>query len=314
MAELPNSIQVTALSKSFAEVRAIEDLSFQVEPGEIFGLVGPDGAGKTTTLRVLAGVLKADRGSVIVGGHDVASDPRMLKRDISYMPQRFGLYEDLTVDENIRFCADLFGVPRKLRQDRAARLLAACDMSEFRGRLAGRLSGGMKQKLGLVCALIHAPRVLLLDEPTTGVDPVSRREFWNMLYVLVSEGVAVLSSTAYLDEAERCHRVALLYRGRMLMCDSPKGLRDAVKGSVVSILSNQARQMQELLAGDARFAQSVLVGNALHVFVDDAMVRIPQLESSLRAGGVGYEEIAQVAPTIEDLFVHAVTAEAGHRH
>ena len=312
MTELSNSIQVMGLSKSFADQPAIEDLSFQVEPGEIFGLVGPDGAGKTTTLRILAGVLKADRGSVIVGGHDVASDPQTLKRDISYMPQRFGLYEDLTVDENIRFCADLFGVRRKLRQDRATRLLAACEMSEFRGRLAGKLSGGMKQKLGLVCALIHAPRVLLLDEPTTGVDPVSRREFWNMLYALVSEGVAVLSSTAYLDEAERCHRVALLYRGRMLMCDSPKGLRDAVKGSVISIISNQARQVQELITGDARFAHSVLVGNALHVFVDDAGVRIPELESSLSAGGISYEEIAQVAPTIEDLFVHAVTSEVGH--
>jgi len=312
MTELSNSIQVMGLSKSFADQPAIEDLSFQVEPGEIFGLVGPDGAGKTTTLRILAGVLKADRGSVIVGGHDVASDPQTLKRDISYMPQRFGLYEDLTVDENIRFCADLFGVRRKLRQDRATRLLAACEMSEFRGRLAGKLSGGMKQKLGLVCALIHAPRVLLLDEPTTGVDPVSRREFWNMLYALVSEGVAVLSSTAYLDEAERCHRVALLYRGRMLMCDSPKGLRDAVKGSVISIISNQARQVQELITGDDRFAHSVLVGNALHVFVDDAGVRIPELESSLSAGGISYEEIAQVAPTIEDLFVHAVTSEVGH--
>lgn len=312
MSDRTNSVQVTGLSKSFAGVRAIEDLSFQVEPGEIFGLVGPDGAGKTTTLRILAGVLKADRGSVIVGGHDVARESQDLKRDISYMPQRFGLYEDLTVDENIRFCADLFGVSRKLRHERAARLLEACEMSGFRGRLAGKLSGGMKQKLGLVCALIHAPRVLLLDEPTTGVDPVSRREFWNLLYALVSEGVAVLSSTAYLDEAERCHRLALLYRGRMLMCDSPRGLRDAVSGAVVAIISSQARQAQELLASDAPFAQSVLVGNALHVFVDDAAARIPEMESRLRAGCVSYEEIVEAAPTVEDLFVHAVTAEARH--
>jgi ABC-2 type transport system ATP-binding protein len=310
MREFTNSVLVTGLSKSFANVHAIENLSFHVEPGEIFGLVGPDGAGKTTTLRILAGVLKADRGSVIVGGHDVVRDPQNLKRDISYMPQRFGLYEDLTVDENVRFCADLFGVARKLYRERAARLLEACEMSAFRNRLAGKLSGGMKQKLGLVCALIHAPRVLLLDEPTTGVDPVSRRELWNLLYALVSEGVAVLSSTAYLDEAERCHRLALLYRGRMLMCDSPARLKDGVKGAVVSIVSSQARLVQELLTGIESFEQSLLVGNALHVFVNDAAFKVPELARRLDAAGITYEEIGEVAPTIEDVFVRAVTSEA----
>src|SRR3984957_21244631 len=178
---------VRDLVKDFPGVRAIDHLSFEVAPGEIFGIVGPDGAGKTTTMRILAGVLAPDAGTASVARCDVVADPEGVKHVITYMPKRFGLYEDLTVDENIRFYADLFGVTRKAREDRAAPLLTACGMSQFRTRLAGNLSGGMKQKLGLVCALIHTPRVLLLDEPTTGVDPVSRREFWNMLYVLVSE-------------------------------------------------------------------------------------------------------------------------------
>ena len=206
------AIVAEGLTKSFPGVVAVDHLSFDVRPGEIFGLVGPDGAGKTTTLRMLAGVMPPDEGSAIVAGSDVVRDPEGAKHHLSYMPQRFGLYEDLTVDENIRFYADLFGVKRKERDQRAPELLRAAGMSEFRNRLAGKLSGGMKQKLGLACALIHRPKVILLDEPTTGVDPVSRRDFWRILYELIAEGVGILTSTAYLDEAERCHRVALLHK------------------------------------------------------------------------------------------------------
>src|SRR5208282_4359358 len=177
-------------------------LSFEVYAGEIFGLVGPDGAGKTTALRMLAGVMGADSGSAVIAGCDVVRDPEGAKPLLSYMSQRFGLYEDLTVDENIRFFADLFGVRRKQRVQRSQELLAAAGLSEFRSRLAGNLSGGMKQKLGLVCALIHTPQVILLDEPTNGVDPISRRDFWRILYSLLDKGVAILTSTSYLDEAE----------------------------------------------------------------------------------------------------------------
>ena len=183
------AIVVSGLGKQFGDVRAVDRLSFEVQPGEIFGLVGPDGAGKTTTLRMLAGVLTPDAGAATVAGHDDSpNDPEGAKHDLSYMPQRFGLYEDLTVDENIRFYADLFGVKRKEREQRSAELLAAAGLGEFRSRLAGNLSGGMKQKLGLVCALIHTPRVILLDEPTNGVDPVSRRDFWRILYSLGRRG------------------------------------------------------------------------------------------------------------------------------
>ena len=185
---IPPAIIVSSLSKHFGEVRAVDGLSFEVYAGEIFGLVGPDGAGKTTTMRMLAGVLSADSGSAQVAGCDVVRDPERAKFQLSYMSQRFGLYEDLTVDENLRFYADLFGVVRKQRERRSQELLAAAGLSDFRSRLAGNLSGGMKQKLGLVCALIHTPKVLLLDEPTNGVDPVSRRDFWRILYSLLAEG------------------------------------------------------------------------------------------------------------------------------
>ena len=196
----------------------------------------------------------------------MVADPEGVKHLISYMPQRFGLYEDLTVDENIRFYADLFGVRRQDREARAGELLKACGMSEFRARLAGKLSGGMKQKLGLVCALIHTPRVLLLDEPTNGVDPVSRREFWAMLYSLVGQGVTVVNSTAYLDEAERCHRVALLHQGRLLFCDSPARLKSRLQGSVVSIVSSEARRVRDELAA-AEGVSSVSAGRRRGSFV-----------------------------------------------
>ena len=225
-----STVVIRDLVKDFPGVRAIDHLNFDAAPGEIFGIVGPDGAGKTTIMRILAGVLPPDAGTATVARCDVVADPEGVKHLISYMPQRFGLYEDLTVDENIRFYADLFGVRRRDREARAAELLRACGMPEFRARPAGKLSGGMKQKLGLVCALIHTPRVLLLDEPTNGVDPVSRREFWAMLYSLAGQGVTVINSTAYLDEAERCHRIALLHQGRLLFCDAPAHLKSQTPG------------------------------------------------------------------------------------
>jgi ABC-2 type transport system ATP-binding protein len=304
------AIIVSRLGKRFGNVQAVDQLSFDVQPGEIFGLVGPDGAGKTTTMRILAGVLTPDSGSAMVAGHDVRIDPEGAKRDLSYMPQRFGLYEDLTVDENIRFYADLFGVHRKEREQRSAELLAAAGFAEFRRRLAGNLSGGMKQKLGLVCALIHTPRVILLDEPTNGVDPVSRRDFWRILYSLVAQGVAILTSTSYLDEAERCHRVGLLYRGRMLFCDQPEELKKRFPGGVVAVHSADPERVRTALSGVDAARSVLLVGDHVHVFVDDAGRRLGELSACLDAAKVSYDSIEQVAPTIEDLFVSAVEGEA----
>jgi ABC-2 type transport system ATP-binding protein len=278
------AVAVEDLTKRFGSTTAVDRLRFTVGTGEVFGLVGPDGAGKTTAMRMLAGVMTPDGGSAAIAGHDVVRDPEGVKNRISYMPQGFGLYEDLTVDENIRFYADVFGVRRRERDERAGRLLAASGMTQFRDRLAGQLSGGMKKKLGLTCALIHTPRVLLLDEPTTGVDPVSRRDFWRILYGLVAGGVAVVVSTAYLDEAERCHRLALLHQGRLLPCDTPAGLKAGMPGAV-----------------------------GVHLVVDDAPRRVPELRARLHGAAVPFSDVAVVVPTVEDVFVASVGAasEAG---
>ena len=304
-----SDIEGRDLVKTFGDLVAVDRLSFSVRRGEIFGLVGPDGAGKTTTMRMLAGILPPDSGGVVVAGCDVVANPESVKSCISYMPQRFGLYEDLTVDENIRFYADLFGVKRKARDERALPLLAACGMSRFRSRLAGNLSGGMKQKLGLVCALIHTPRVLLLDEPTNGVDPVSRREFWGMLYSLLGQGVTILNSTAYLDEAERCNRLALLNKGRLLLCDEPERLKATMSGAVLSIVSREARDLRNELRHAPGVTGTVLVGDAIHVFVDDGPHRLAEITRRLDAAGIEYQEATQVPPSIEDLFVFATTSE-----
>ena len=310
---IPAAILVSSLSKRFGEVRAVEGLSFEVHAGEIFGLVGPDGAGKTTTMRMLAGVLSADSGSAQVAGCDVVRDPERAKFQLSYMSQRFGLYEDLTVDENLRFYADLFGVVRKQRERRSQELLAAAGLGDFRNRLAGNLSGGMKQKLGLVCALIHTPKVLLLDEPTNGVDPVSRRDFWRILYSLLAEGVAILASTSYLDEAERCHRVGLLHQGRMLFCDRPEDLkRSSPAKSWRCTRRSRGRCARRWRARQA-CAAHCWWATASILFVDEAARRLPDLRARLESAGVVYDSIQPVAATIEDLFVSAVESAAGGR-
>jgi ABC-2 type transport system ATP-binding protein len=305
------AIEISGLTRRFPGVVAVDRVSFDVDAGEIFGLVGPDGAGKTTMLRMLAGLLAPSEGKALVAGSDVARQPAEVQKQMSYMPQRFGLYEDLTVDENIRFYADLFGVPRARREERATRLLAAAGMSPFRGRLAGKLSGGMKQKLGLVCALVHTPRVLLLDEPTNGVDPVSRREFWEILYSLQLEGVTILISTSYLDEAERCQRVGLLNEGRLLLCDTPEALKRGLRGALIAVNSPEPRAARDALEGTEGVSTAVLVGDGVHLVVDDGPRRIPQLRERLAAAGVPVDEISEAVPSIEDLFVSVVGRDSG---
>jgi ABC-2 type transport system ATP-binding protein len=306
MSSDPNAIEVRELTKSFPGVLAVDHLSFSVSKGEIFGLVGPDGAGKTTTMRMLAGVMAPDSGGATVAGFDVVKSPEAAKHKLSYMPQRFGLYEELTVDENIRFYARMFGVKTGERENRAVVLLEAAGMGEFRNRLAGKLSGGMKQKLGLVCALIHTPEVILLDEPTNGVDPVSRRDFWRILYSLLDQGVTILVTTAYLDEAERCHRIALLHEGNMLFCDTPAQLKENFPGSVLSVVTGDPRGISGLLEGNDGISSMMIVGDGLHLVVNDSKRMIPELHSIITAAGLPFDEIEQITPTVEDLFVEAV--------
>ena len=297
------AIDVRGISKKFALHTAVSRLSFSVAPNEIFGLVGPDGAGKTTTMRMLAGVLRPNNGAVFIDGVNVINEPELAKTRFSYMPQRFGLYDDLTVDENIRFYSDIFGIPDKLREERTTRLLAASDMGQFRRRLAGQLSGGMKQKLGLTCALIHTPKIVLLDEPTTGVDPVSRRDFWRILYDLREEGVTIVISTAYLDEAERCHRLALLYEGELLECDTPQALKRHMPGAILSVVSKNSRGIRDVLGRCEGVLNTMLVGDSVHIVVDDAERRLSPIEKALTASGLPFETPVRTAPTIEDLSV-----------
>jgi ABC-2 type transport system ATP-binding protein len=220
-------IETRDLTRRFGELVAVDHLNLAVERGEIFGLVGPDGAGKTTTLRMLCGLMDPSEGSASVAGFDVVRQSQAVKDQIGYMAQRFGLYQDLTVEENMAFYADLFGITGADREALSARLLRMTRMEPFRGRQAGRLSGGMKQKLALMCTLLHRPQILFLDEPTNGVDPVSRRDFWAILYQLLKDGITVFMTTAYLDEAERCNRVGLMHRGKLIRCEAPEAMRQA---------------------------------------------------------------------------------------
>jgi ABC-2 type transport system ATP-binding protein len=220
------TIKASALTRRFETLTAVDNLDLEIEEGEIFGLVGPDGAGKTTTMRLLTGILDPTAGEGWVNGKHIVKEAESLKDDIAYMSQRFGLYEDLTVIENINFYADIYCVPPKERKDKIERLLGFSNLTPFKKRLARNLSGGMKQKLGLACALIHTPKVLFLDEPTNGVDPVSRRDFWQILYQLLKEKVTILFSTSYLDEAERCKRVGLIHKGRLLKCADPAKIKE----------------------------------------------------------------------------------------
>ena len=302
------AVRVQALAKRFGAVQAVRDVSLSVQRGEIFGLVGPDGAGKTTTLRMLAGVLQPDAGSIELDGVDVLRNAEAAKLHLSYMPQRFGLYDDLTIAENIFFYAELFGIPRRQRLQRSKELLDAAGLAGFERRRAGQLSGGMKQKLGLVCALIHTPRVLLLDEPTTGVDPVSRRDFWAILYSLREQGVTIVMATEYMDEAERCTRLALFHAGEVRYCDTPARLKAAMPGALLAVSAAPPGALRDVLAAQPGVLGVLLMGDRVHVRVDDAAQRTPQLQAVLRAHDLGSARIDPAEPGIEDVFVALLSA------
>lgn len=230
---MPPAIEFRNVVRKFGELTAVDHLSLKIEPGEVFGLVGPDGAGKTTSLRMICGLMDPTEGEVLIDGEPVSQNIDAVKDKIGYMAQRFGLYQDLTVEENLFFYSDLFGVTGNEREKLMAELLEMTRMAPFRQRPAGNLSGGMKQKLALMCTLLHHPKILFLDEPTNGVDPVSRRDFWVILRRLVDDGLTLMVSTAYLDEAERCDRVGLLYKGRMIHCETPAALKEQFQASTL---------------------------------------------------------------------------------
>ena len=305
------AVSLRSLTRRFGELTAVAALSLEVKQGELFGVVGPDGAGKTTLLRMLAGVLPPSEGSAIVLGHDVGEDPERVKHDIAYMAQRFGLYEDLTVRENIVFYADLYRVPKAERAKRLQRLYAFSRLGEFETRLAGKLSGGMKQKLSLCCALIHHPRILLLDEPTFGVDPISRRDLWLILHEMVAEGVTIIVTTSYLDEAERCDRVAMLHEGQLLALDTPLELQRSLGGVMYAVHGEPARTARDVARSVSGVRAATLFGDQLHVLAN-ADVEASALQASMTQRGITVDRIAAIDASLEDVFISLVESHDRH--
>lgn len=297
------AIRTQGLQKRFGAVTAVEGLSLAVPGGELFGLVGSDGAGKTTTLRMLAGIMEPSGGEAFVLGRNMSSQAESVRGEIGYMSQRFGLYPDLTVLENLRFYADIQMIPRRERAGRIEELLAFSKLAPFKQRWAGKLSGGMKQKLGLACALVHKPRVLLLDEPTNGVDPVSRRDFWRILHLLLTQGVTIVVATAYLDEAERCGRVGLMHKGKLLACDTPRELKRLVKGGVLELVTGEPRRAVRLLSGVFPTGSVVLFGEKLHLYAPQPEQAQRIAAQKLKEAGLELVQVRRVEPSLEDLFV-----------
>ena len=304
------AIAAEGLTKNFGELTAVDSLTVAVRPGEIFGLVGPDGAGKSTSLRMLATIMDPDAGSARIAGFDTRTEAAAVKDHLAYMSQRFGLYQDLTVGENIDFYADLYGMSYKGRRERIGELLDFSHMRPFIDRQAGKLSGGMKQKLQLVCALIHTPQVLLLDEPTNGVDPVSRRDFWRILHRLREERVAILVSTAYLDEAERCDRVGLIDKGRLLATGTPDEIKKLMTGRIFSVRSSHSRQLVDPLRREPMAKSVNLFGAAIHL-VASADAATGTIEELLTAKKLEYEEVREIQPSLEDIFVSLLGGGTG---
>jgi len=305
-----DAIRTAGLTRVFPGVTAVDHLSLTVAEGEIFGLVGPDGAGKTTTMRLLTAIMDPTAGDAWVAGHHTVRAAEAVKERIGYMSQRFGLYADLTVMENILFYADIYGVLRGGRAERIERLLTFSGLTPFKKRLAGNLSGGMKQKLGLACALIHTPQVLFLDEPTNGVDPVSRRDFWRILYQLLREKVTIFISTAYLDEAERCNRLALIHGGRLLAVGTPEEVKRLMRGTIIEIRCPQARQAAAVLRQRLPAGAVGLFGDRVHAVSADPDGTIAQAKAVLVDAGIAYGSMDCVEPTLEDVFVSVLAGDA----
>ncbi len=299
------AIKIADLTKAFGGNTAVNHFTLDIRRGELFGLVGPDGAGKTTMMRMLTSIMLPTSGEAWVAGHSIIKESAALKEKIGYMAQRFGLYEDLTVMENLIFYADLFGVPTRERPERFERLLGFSNLTPFKTRLAGRLSGGMKQKLGLACSLVHTPKILFLDEPTNGVDPVSRRDFWKILYDLLRDGITIFVSTAYLDEAERCTRIGLMHKGTLLIHDQPQTVKKSLGMPMFQLWTSRSRQAAEEIIHLDGVRRVSTYGDSLHIAVERKEV-MESVNQTLNAQGFEIKGEREILPSLEDVFISMV--------
>jgi len=297
-------IKIKDLKKSYGDVEAVCGVTYEVGKGEMFGLVGPDGAGKTTTIRILCGLLNPDSGEALTFDKNITKNRKEIQNQVGYLSQKFSLYGDLTVDENIEFFADIHGV--KNFEERRNELLEFTRLTPFRERLADNLSGGMKQKLALACSLIHRPKILYLDEPTTGVDPVSRRDFWKILSSLLKEGITIFMTTPYLDEAERCNRVALMHNGKIISLDTPQKIKESINKDVIEIVCNNARQAQRLVKENTNY-EVQMFGDRVNVMVGSYENEYKSLENLLENNGIDIISHRQVSASLENVFIYLIS-------
>jgi ABC-2 type transport system ATP-binding protein len=303
---MADAIALHNLCRSFGDIKAVDDVSLTIQEGEMFGLVGPDGSGKTTAIRMLCGILAPTGGTAIVLGKDVMKQPELVKKEIGYLSQRFSLYGDLSIDENLEFFAEINKVYDYKPQ--REQLLEFTRLKPFRDRLAEKLSGGMKQKLGLACTLIHTPKIIFLDEPTTGVDPVSRRDFWKILQSLLKQGITIVMSTPYLDEAERCTRVGLMNKGRLMRVDTPENLKASMREQVVEVVCDRVRDAQKLLSQAGIVREIQTFGDRLNVLVENAQTVLPAIDRALKGAGIGVLSTRVIPPSLENVFISLISS------
>ncbi len=299
-------IKITNLTRKFKENIALDSINLTIKEGELFGLVGPDGAGKTTLLRTLAGLLGITGGEVREAGFELHKNSEAVKSKIGYMAQEFSLYGKLSVLENLQFFGEMYDVSPAQQKERIPGLLAFAQLTDFTDRRAAKLSGGMKKKLALTCTLLHQPPILLLDEPTTGVDPVSRREFWNILNDLHLRGTTIIVSTPYMDEADRCSQVGLIYQGKLVECDSPENIRQKIGGEFIKVVTQDWQKARELIQPLKGVLEVQTYGEALHILVDSANKRIGQIQKSLHKAKLDILEIRVIKPRMEEAFISLI--------